>query len=52
MTIDDLIEELQKMKRLHGDCEVAINNKDECGEDNWEVIAFSWHSSKEILEIW
>ena len=52
MKIDDLIEELQEMKKLHGDFEVAINNKGECGEDNWEAIGFYWHNAIEILEIW
>lgn len=52
MKIDDLIEELQEMKKLHGDFLVAINNKDEDDEDNWEPLGFRWHDSLETLEIW
>lgn len=52
MKIDDLIEELQEMKKLHGDFWVAINNKDKGGEDNLEALGFRWHDSLETLEIW
>lgn len=52
MKFDDLIEELQEMKKLHGDFEVAINNKDEGGEDNWESIGLKWNDEIEVLEIW
>lgn len=52
MPIDDFIEQLQEMKKLHGEFEVAINNRDEGGEDNWEVPGLKWHDETETLEVW